>query len=748
MPLLKVGGIDINFPFTPYPCQLDYMKKMVECLQTGVNGILESPTGTGKTLCLLCSSLAWLQNQKAHVQMNKEQGLVPLINDKENITDNFMKKLADSLQQSAAVPKIIYASRTHSQLSQAVQELKRTSYNNMKAAVIGSREQLCINETVKKEVNNAAKVHMCRAKVSARKCHYYNTLEVRSIVGDVVDIEDLVRRGEKSKVCPYYLARELKTDADIIFMPYNYLLDPKSRRANGVELQGNIIIFDEAHNLEKICEDSASFDLSSVDIATAMEEVTKLMEKLVDLAAMEDQTIGGDDDVTLGNDYSLVSAMVFSGTLKDFEENLDAVTIPKDGLTKPGSYIFELLAGVGITYDSKNIIIDLLEKIVAYLTNSSSGLHTKGAGISKYTDSLKKVFSQEIGSNMSILQHQEAVTQSFKVHIHQKEKENNKKKIDSWATNGNADKKERILSFWCFSSGQTMKELKAHGVKSIILTSGTLSPISSFTMEMQIPFPVTLENPHVIEEHQVCVCTLKVGPDSYRLNSSYNHRFEPRYLTSLGNAIVNFSRIVPNGLLIFFPSYTVMDKSVEFWQGNNIWDRITQYKPIFVEPTNKRGFVETIDEFYEKVNDPSKNGAIFMAVCRGKVSEGLDFADTNGRAVLITGIPYPPMKDPKVILKRQFLDEMVRKGNKNMLIGQKWYTQQATRAVNQAIGRVIRHKQDYGAIILCDERFARNESIQQLPVWVRPYVNNFDNYGKAQGYLLRFFKTAESKVRL
>ena len=29
------------------------------------------------------------------------------------------------------------------------------------------------------------------------------------------------------RVCPYYMARELKTTADIIFMPYNYLLDLK-----------------------------------------------------------------------------------------------------------------------------------------------------------------------------------------------------------------------------------------------------------------------------------------------------------------------------------------------------------------------------------------------------------------------------------------------------------------------------------------------------------------------------------------
>ena len=28
------------------------------------------------------------------------------------------------------------------------------------------------------------------------------------------------------------------------------------------------------------------------------------------------------------------------------------------------------------------------------------------------------------------------------------------------------------------------------------------------------------------------------------------------------------------------------------------------------------------------------NGALFLAVCRGKVSEGLDFIDNNARAVI------------------------------------------------------------------------------------------------------------------
>lgn len=44
--------------------------------------------------------------------------------------------------------------------------------------------------------------------------------------------------------------------------------------------------------------------------------------------------------------------------------------------------------------------------------------------------------------------------------------------------------------------------------------------------------------------------------------------------------------------------------------------------------------------------------------------------------------------------------------NLQVLTGEEWYSQQASRAVNQAVGRVIRHRHDYGAIIFCDERYS------------------------------------------
>lgn len=76
------------------------------------------------------------------------------------------------------------------------------------------------------------------------------------------------------------------------------------------------------------------------------------------------------------------------------------------------------------------------------------------------------------------------------------------------------------------------------------------------------------------------------------------------------------------------------------------------------------------------------------------MSEGLDFSDNNGRAVIITGLPFPSSVDPKIIIKRKYVDDIKTQADKqgkntqNYLTGNLWYQQCASRAVNQAIGRV------------------------------------------------------------
>jgi regulator of telomere elongation helicase 1 len=76
-------GINIQFPFDAYKCQEVLMDKVVSTLQSGANALLESPTGTGKTLCLLCATLAWREAYLARRQLAHAmtRGLVNNFND-------------------------------------------------------------------------------------------------------------------------------------------------------------------------------------------------------------------------------------------------------------------------------------------------------------------------------------------------------------------------------------------------------------------------------------------------------------------------------------------------------------------------------------------------------------------------------------------------------------------------------------------------------------------------------------------
>jgi len=45
-------------------------------------------------------------------------------------------------------------------------------------------------------------------------------------------------------------------------MPYNYLIDPKIRENFKINYENSVIILDEAHNVEKVSEEVASFEIN------------------------------------------------------------------------------------------------------------------------------------------------------------------------------------------------------------------------------------------------------------------------------------------------------------------------------------------------------------------------------------------------------------------------------------------------------------------------------------------------------
>lgn len=180
--------------------------------------------------------------------------------------------------------KVIYSSRTHSQLAQVVSQLKTAlaasnavgeaeeegNRRPIRAVVLGSRDQLCVNDSVKEKAANASeKIKLCNILTKAKKCEFYNNFSKSEDGGgggfdlgsngvqqddDVCDIEELVTKTKRQRVCPYFKSRDLSSSADLVFVPYNYLLDASIRSSLSIDLRGSVVILDEAHNVMKTCE--------------------------------------------------------------------------------------------------------------------------------------------------------------------------------------------------------------------------------------------------------------------------------------------------------------------------------------------------------------------------------------------------------------------------------------------------------------------------------------------------------------
>eukprot|EP00438_Fugacium_kawagutii_P012765 Skav214214 [mRNA] locus=scaffold489:398885:406570:- [translate_table: standard] len=84
-------------------------------------------------------------------------------------------------------------------------------------------------------------------------------------------VDDLHKLKDSVAGCPYYTAHVLAGDADIVFCPQNYILDPsvsqcRSHHRERWSLQGRIVIIDEAHNVEQCCREAGSLEISSRDL--------------------------------------------------------------------------------------------------------------------------------------------------------------------------------------------------------------------------------------------------------------------------------------------------------------------------------------------------------------------------------------------------------------------------------------------------------------------------------------------------
>lgn len=317
--------------------------------------------------------------------------------------------------------------------------------------------------------------------------------------------------------------------------------------------------------------------------------------------------------------------------------------------------------------------------------------------------------------------------------------------------------------------------------RAVILAGGTMSPFDDYTNHLfptlALPKVTTLSCGHVIPPENLCVSTLagtKPGGPSFEF--SFQRRGDQEMVKELGLAILNICAVVPDGVVVFFPSYGYLDEVVAAWSRpqqqkadkSTIWDRLQARKKVFRESKGSSSD-EILQEYSQAIlgdaaasaispsKGPSpskgnrKGGAILLSVVGGKMSEGINFSDRLGRCVIVVGLPYPNIASPEWKAKMEYIesttlanlasddgattlskDEATARAKQ---AARDFYENACMRAVNQSIGRAIRHKGDYAAIVLADRRYETDRIKGKLPGWIRGSVGS-SGRGKGSSVML------------
>jgi DNA excision repair protein ERCC-2 len=99
-------------------------------------------------------------------------------------------------------------------------------------------------------------------------------------INGVYTLEDLRAFGRKEKVCPYYLARQLVREANVVVCNYPYLIDSGVMNVvYGKSENESIVVFDEAHNIDNICIDSLTVKVNKGVLESATRHLATIKSK-------------------------------------------------------------------------------------------------------------------------------------------------------------------------------------------------------------------------------------------------------------------------------------------------------------------------------------------------------------------------------------------------------------------------------------------------------------------------------------
>ncbi|EAL90723.1 TFIIH/NER complex ATP-dependent 5'-3' DNA helicase subunit [Aspergillus fumigatus] len=670
------------------------MCDLKKTLDAGGHCVLEMPSGTGKTVSLLSLIIAYQQHYPEH-------------------------------------RKLIYCSRTMSEIEKALAELKelmkfrsqQLGYTeDFRALGLTSRKNLCLHPSVKREKSGTVVDARCRSLtagfVKEKKergedvelCIYHENLDLLEphnlVPPGVFTLDGLLKYGEEHKQCPYFSARRMMPYCNVIIYSYHYLLDPKIAERVSRELSKDcIVVFDEAHNIDNVCIEALSIDITEDSLRKATRGANNLERKISEMKSS--------DAEKLQNEYSkLVEGLREAEQARDEDQFIANPVLPDDLLKEavPGNI------------RRAEHFVAFLKRFIEYLKTRMKVTHTISETPPSFLTHVKdltfierkplRFCAERLTSLVRTLELiniedyqplQEVATFATLVSTYDKGFLLILEPFESET----ATVPNPVLHFTCLDAAIAIKPVFDR-FSSVIITSGTLSPLEMYPK--MLGFPTVLQESYTMTLARRSFLPMIVtrGSDQAQISSSFQIRNDPGVVRNYGNIVLEFSRITPDGIVVFFPSYLYMESIISMWQGMGILDSIWNYKLILVETPDAQESSLALETY--RTACCNGRGAILFCVARGKVSEGIDFDHHYGRAVLCIGVPFQYTESRILKARLEFLRENYRIRENDFL------SFDAMRHAAQCLGRVLRGKDDYGIMVLADRRFQKKRN--QLPKWI------------------------------
>ncbi|KAJ1522967.1 hypothetical protein ONE63_002104 [Megalurothrips usitatus] len=670
--------------------------------------------------------------------------------------------------------KIYFCSRTHSQLAQFIGEIQRSPFGNeIRVVPLASRQNSCINEAVNKlknlslinercldlqRKNHKTTAVTCDGKISKKSrksgstsgCPALNRNNIQllseDILTEVQDIEEIVKAGKKSEACPYYASRASIADAQVVVLPYNTILHKATREACGIQLKNNIVIIDEAHNLLDAIGNIHSAQVNGYQLSHAHSQLIQYRDRYQ--SRFNPKTL-----LNLGQVIFVIGKLIkiLGGKAGSNPKDATGTVLENKIFTLPN---FVLSAEI----DNLNLF-KLLE-----FCKSSKISHKLHGFAARYQPSVN--ISKPVPKNQGIRAFlKDMETKNNKIPESQPKVEDPKATPSGAVSEGGNNPLLSVMAFMetltnsCEDGRIVLKREQTVGkgtlkflllnpaahfqdivlqARSVIVAGGTMQPISEFQDQLFLSAGGTIDRisqfscGHIIPPENILPIALGSGPSGKAFEFSYAQRDSTVMVTEMGRMLTNLCNAIPAGIVCFFPSYEYEKYVIEQFEKTGILAQIEAKKKVFREPKQSSEVEEVLSAYascIRRTKAPSESkltGAILFSVIGGKLSEGLNFSDDLGRCVIVAGLPFPNIKSVELQEQMRYLDDSVGQGG-----GQRHYENLCMKAVNQSIGRAVRHKDDYAAVILLDKRYLQKPRQTALPAWIQRSLESHEKFGSA-----------------